>query len=47
MKFYLDTKNYESIKVSMSKKDNDMNLIDNINEFCFAMASFFSQYIEI
>ncbi len=39
MRFYLDTDDYESIKIEMSDKDGEVQ--DIIQEFCFAMASFF------
>lgn len=41
MKFYFDSDNYESIKLEISEQERQNGMENIIQEYCFAMASFF------
>ncbi len=44
MIFNLDTNDYESIKLTFTDDDYDQETADLIQEFCFAVSSFFSDF---
>lgn len=44
MKFYLDSDNYESIKLEISEQERQNGMENILQEYCFAMASFFVDF---
>lgn len=44
MRFSLDSENYENIHIEISEEEQKGELQDIIQEFCFAMASFFADF---
>lgn len=44
MKYSLDTDNYETIKLEISEKDISKGMVDVINEFCYGIAAFYTDF---
>lgn len=44
MKYSLDTDNYDTIKLEISEKDISKGMVDVINEFCYGIAAFYTDF---